>query len=104
MAHLLDEATKEQLIEDFKRVVVDAEALLKATASHGGDEIDAVRARAEASLKVVKGRLSEAQTALLASTREAAKATAVYVHENPWAALGLAAGVGLLVGLLNGRR
>lgn len=104
MAHILDEATKEQLIADFKVVVADAEALLKATANHGGEELNAVRARAEASLRDVKVRLADAQAALVVSTKEAAKATEVYIHENPWVAVGVAAGVGLLVGLLNGRR
>jgi ElaB/YqjD/DUF883 family membrane-anchored ribosome-binding protein len=104
MEKLFDEFTKEQLIADFKTVVADAEALLKATANQGGDELAEVRAKAEESLRVVKARMSESQAALLVKTKEAAKATDVYVHENPWKSVGIAVGVGLVVGLLSGRR
>ncbi|HSJ47576.1 MAG TPA: DUF883 family protein [Gammaproteobacteria bacterium] len=99
-----DEVTKGQLIDDFKRVVTDAEALLKATASYSGEELDELRSRAEESLKVVKASLAEERDALLVRTKDAAKAADHYIHENPWQALGVAAGVGLVVGLLTGRR
>lgn len=99
-----DEVSKEQLIADFKVVVADAEALLQATANQGGEKLAEVRAKAEESLRVVKARMLEAQEALLAKTRAAAKATDVYVHENPWNAVGVAAGLGLLLGFLIGRR
>ena len=104
MEKLSDEVTKEQLIADFSVVVADAEALLKATANQGGEKVAELRAKAEESLKVVKVRMAEAQAALLARTKEAAKATDAYVHENPWKAIGIAAGVGLVIGLLIGRR
>ena len=104
MEKLFDEFTKEQLIADFKTVVADAEALLKATANQGGDELAEVRAKAEESLRVVKARMTESQAALLVKTKEAAKATDAYVHENPWKAVGVAAGIGLVIGLLSGRR
>jgi len=104
MAKVSDDVTKEQLVADFKRVVADAEALLKATAKHGGEELADVRARAEDSLKVGKARLAEERAALLGRTKDAARATDAYIHENPWQAIGVAAGVGLVVGLLTGRR
>lgn len=98
------EKLSNDLITDFKVVVTDAEALLKATANQGGDKLAEVRAKAEESLRIAKARMADAQAALLAKTREAAKATDVYVHENPWKAVGVAAGVGLVIGLLIGRR
>jgi ElaB/YqjD/DUF883 family membrane-anchored ribosome-binding protein len=87
--------TKEQLMADFKVVVEDAEELLKATAGQGGDKLAEGRA---------KVRIAEAQAALLAKTREAAKATDVYVHDNPWEAVGVAAAAGFIVGWMVGRR
>jgi len=104
MEKLTNEVTKEQLIADFSVVVADAEALLRATANQGGEKLAEVRAKAEESLKVVKARMAEAQEALLVKTRAAAKATDVYVHENPWNAVGVAAAVGVLIGFLIGRR
>ncbi len=94
----------DEVIADFKEVVADTEALLKATANQTGDKLAELRAKAEKSLSVVKARMVEAEVALLAKTRAAAKATDVYVHENPWKSIGAAASIGLVVGLLIARR
>lgn len=98
------EVTKEKLISDFKVVVADAEALLKASAGQGGEALASVRARVEDSLAVAKSKMLEAEEELLVKTKAAAKATDEYVHDHPWNAVGVAAGVGLLVGLLISRR
>lgn len=92
------------MIDDIKLVVADAEALLKETAHQGGERMTEVRAKAEESIRAMKVRLAGAQTALLVQTKAAAKATDVYVHENPWQAAGVAAAVGVLIGLLIARR
>ena len=52
-----------------------------------------VRAKVEESLGVAKVRMAEAQAILLVKTKAAAKATDVYAHENPWKAIGTAAGI-----------
>ena len=104
MNQFSDDVTKEQLFADLNVVVADTEALLKATAGQGGEALAAVRTKAEASLGIAKAKLSEAQTALMGRTRAAAKATDEYVHMHPWQAIGAGAAVGLLVGLLIGRR
>jgi ElaB/YqjD/DUF883 family membrane-anchored ribosome-binding protein len=96
--------TKEQLISDFKVVIADAEALIKATANQGGEAVVNLRAKAEESLAAAKVKLGEAQDALVEKGKIAAQATDDYVHEKPWHAVGIAAGVGLVVGLLIGRR
>jgi ElaB/YqjD/DUF883 family membrane-anchored ribosome-binding protein len=96
--------TKEQLISDFKVVIADAEALIKATANQGGEAVVNLRAKAEESLAVAKVKLNEAQDALVEKGKIAAQATDNYVHEKPWHAVGIAAGIGLVVGLLIGRR
>ena len=93
-----------QLINDFKVVVADAEALLKATAGQGGEAVAAARAKAEASLDEAKAKMADAQAALLVRTKVAARATDEYVHTHPWQSIAAAAGVGLVIGLLIGRR
>jgi ElaB/YqjD/DUF883 family membrane-anchored ribosome-binding protein len=95
---------KDQLITDFKVAVADAEALLKATVNTGGEKVAEIRAKAEESLGIAKARMADAQTAMLAKTKEAAKATDAYVHENPWRSVGVAASIGVVIGLLIGRR
>jgi ElaB/YqjD/DUF883 family membrane-anchored ribosome-binding protein len=99
-----NEMSKEQLVNDFKVVVADAEALLKATASQGGEKLVELRAKTEKSLKAAKVGIAEAQSVVLAKTKEAAHATDVYVHDHPWKSVGTAAAVGVVIGLLIGRR
>jgi ElaB/YqjD/DUF883 family membrane-anchored ribosome-binding protein len=43
---------------------------------------------------------SEIQDAVMNKTREAAANTDQYVHENPWKVIGIAAGLGFVLGLL----
>jgi ElaB/YqjD/DUF883 family membrane-anchored ribosome-binding protein len=94
----------EKLFSDLQTVVDDAEALLQATAGQAGERVDGIRERAKASLKQAKARLLEAEGEALEQARQAAASADEYVHKNPWQAVGVAAGVGLLLGLLIGRR
>jgi|SoiMethySBSTD1v2_1073268.scaffolds.fasta_scaffold555678_2 ElaB/YqjD/DUF883 family membrane-anchored ribosome-binding protein len=98
------EVTTDQLVDDLKTVMRDAEALIKATSAQTGEKIQEVRARAEQSLKQAQERLSEIEDEALRRARELAGATEDYVRENPWQSLGIAAGVGLLLGVLISRR
>lgn len=93
-----------KLVEDLKVVMHDAEALLRATSSQTGEKIQEVRARAEESLRQAKVRLEQVEEEALKRAREVAQATEEYVRENPWQSVGIAAGIGLLVGLLLSRR
>ena len=97
-------ATKEKLAADLRLVIADAEELLQITSSQTGDKVAELRARVGMNLRVARAKLSEADAALRDKAREAARATDDYVHENPWRSIGIAAGAGLLVGLLIGRR
>jgi ElaB/YqjD/DUF883 family membrane-anchored ribosome-binding protein len=98
------DVTKDQLINDFRVVIADAEALLKATAGQGGEALAAVRTRVGDSLAAAKTKMTAAEEELVAKAKVAATATDEYVHMHPWQAVGVAAGVGLLMGLLIGRR
>lgn len=89
-----------QAIADFKAVVADAEALIRATANQSDEKLVEIRNKAEESLKIAKARMAHMQTNLAFKTEKAAKATAVYVHENPWQCMGIAASVGLVIGFL----
>lgn len=95
---------KEKLMNDLKLVLADAEALLAATADDAGEEVNRLRGRVAATLSQAKTGLIEAQAAVVDKAKVAAKATDEYVHDNPWKSIGIAAGAGLLVGLLIGRR
>ena len=77
--------------------------MLKATAGQAGEKVSAARERIQESLGTARARLGKAQEAMLEKTKKAAHATDEYVHENPWRAVGIAAGVGLIVGMLISR-
>jgi len=98
------DASKEKLVADLKVVVADAEELLRATASQAGEKVSAARERIQASLAAAKVKLTDAERAALERAKEAAKVTDEYVHDHPWHAVGIAAGIGLVLGLLIGRR
>jgi ElaB/YqjD/DUF883 family membrane-anchored ribosome-binding protein len=103
-AQSASDVSKAKLVADLKVVVADAEELLRATASQAGEKVSAARERIQASLAAAKVKLSEAERALLEKTKEAAKATDDFVHDHPWKAVGIAAGAGLLLGILISRR
>src|ERR1700741_4530172 len=96
--------TKDKLAQDFKVVVADAEELLRATASQAGEKVSAVREKVQDSLHRAKIKLAEAEDVLVEKGKQAARVTDEYVHAHPWRAVGVAAGIGLIIGLLIGRR
>lgn len=97
-------ANKERLVSDMKVVVSDAEEILRATASVAGDKMGDLRERITERLRDAKERLADAEAAVVNKTKAAARATDDYVNENPWQAVGIAAGIGLLIGIIIGRR
>lgn len=95
---------REKLVADLQRVIADAEEMLKLSAGQAGDEAVKLRERVQARLLQTKERLADLQHAALEKAKAAGHAADDYVHENPWVSIGVAAGVGLVVGLLIGRR
>lgn len=103
----VDEAVdvnREKLVADFKVVVADAEALLRATANDAGEKVVAAREKIQASLVEAKAQLARAEAAIIDKTKQAARATDEFVHDNPWKAVGISACVGLVIGVLIARR
>ena len=99
-----NDVSKQKLVADLKVVVADAEELLRATATQAGEKVSAARERIQASLATAKVKLTDAERALVDKTKDAAKAADVYVRENPWQAVGIAAAAGLVLGVLISRR
>jgi ElaB/YqjD/DUF883 family membrane-anchored ribosome-binding protein len=95
---------REKLAADLKTVIADAEELLAVTSGQTGEKVAALRERMAANLRTARYKLEDLEAAVRERARDAARATDDYVHEKPWQAIGMAAGVGLLVGLLIGRR
>jgi len=90
---------KGKLVADLKVVLADAEEMLRAAAATTGDKAVQLRERAAASLRVASEKMVDLQLSAVEKSKAAARVTDDYVHESPWAAIGIAAALGFLVGL-----
>lgn len=97
-------ANKQKLVSDLKVVISDTEELLRATAGSAGDKVGELRERIGLRLRDAKERLIDLEVAVVDKTKAAARATDDFVHEEPWKAVGVAAALGLALGVLIGRR
>jgi ElaB/YqjD/DUF883 family membrane-anchored ribosome-binding protein len=95
---------REKLVDEFGSVLADAEELLRKASTETGEKARDLRAQVEAKLLAAKLRLQELEGEAMDRAREAARYTDSYVHENPWRAIGAAALLGFVAGLLMNRR
>jgi ElaB/YqjD/DUF883 family membrane-anchored ribosome-binding protein len=96
------EVTKEKLLQDLNLVVKETEQLLRDTATVGGEKVAAWRVGVEENLKSAKARIGQIEKTAIDKAKATAQATDQYVHDKPWQAIGITAGVGVLVGLAVG--
>ena len=95
---------REKLMTDLRTVISDAEEVLKVTADQATAGAAELRVRMQERLTQAKHRLHDLQENAVARAKAAGHAADDYVHEHPWKSIGAAAGVGLIIGLLIGRR
>jgi ElaB/YqjD/DUF883 family membrane-anchored ribosome-binding protein len=95
---------KEKLLHDLNQVIRDAEDLLKHSEQAAGDGFKSAKSKFESTLRNAKSEVERIEDMVVTRSKDAARATDVYVKENPWQSAGIAAGVGLLVGLLISRK
>ena len=98
------ERSREALVKDFADVLNEADTLLKQAAKESGDKASDLREQVETKLRTARIKLQEMQDDAVDRAKAAARATDEYVHDNPWQAIGVAAAIGILVGLLMNRR
>lgn len=92
--------TKEKLAEDLRLVISDAEELLRATAGQAGEKFAATRQKVQDSIERARAELSGVEEVLLDQGKQAARVADEYVRANPWQSVGIAAGIGVIIGLL----
>jgi ElaB/YqjD/DUF883 family membrane-anchored ribosome-binding protein len=100
----MKDATKERFAHDLKALVSGAEELLKLTASNAGAEYASVKQKLERNLVSARDQIDHLEHAALLKAKHAARATDNYVHDNPWQSIGVGAALGLVIGVLIGRR
>ena len=102
--HEESQINSENLIDDFKALMADAEELIKATASHDDGPLGTIHSKALETLNSAKESLSSVEGTMTEKAKVVAERTDEFVHRNPWEAVGVAAGIGLLLGLFIRRR
>ena len=95
-------ATIEEMLDELRSLVSEAEDLLGTAEDESDGPFDAMKDRIEASLGKVKDTFHDAE-GLGDKARVAGQAADAYVKENPWTAVAVAVGVGYLIGRI-GRR
>jgi ElaB/YqjD/DUF883 family membrane-anchored ribosome-binding protein len=98
------ERSRDALVKDFTEVLTEADTLLKQATKESGEKANDLRAQVETKLRAAKLKLQDMQDDAMDRAKATARATDEYVRDNPWQALGVAAALGVLVGLLIGRR
>ena len=104
MTEVVTATSKDKLVSDLRVVISDTEELLRATAGAAGEKVSDLRERLGIRLRDAKERLVDLEVAVVDKTKAAARATDDFVHEEPWKAVGVAAALGLALGVLIGRR
>ena len=97
-------AQKDKLMNDLRVGIADAGELLRMTADQAGETAANVRSRVQTRMNQAKDDLVHLQEAAIVKAKAAGHATDEFVHDNPWKSIGIAAGVGLVIGLLISRR
>jgi len=100
----MEEVTKEKLYQDSKVVIQDIDVLMKEAFGDVKEKAAAARVKIDEILKQAKNRYDNVEAVVAERSKAAAKVTDQYVRENPYKAIGIGFGVGLLVGMILTRR
>jgi ElaB/YqjD/DUF883 family membrane-anchored ribosome-binding protein len=94
------EDSTEKLLQDLRAIVHDGEELLKAGASELSERGTAARERLSAALEMAKETRHKLEKQAMASV----KATDRVIREHPYESIGIAFGVGMLLGVIINRK
>ena len=95
-----NEGSTDKLVTDLKRVVRDSEELLKDSAGAVGEKAHEMRERLAKTLEAAKATCRRLEEKAI----EGAKATDKVIREHPYHSIGVAFGIGLLIGVLVTRK
>jgi ElaB/YqjD/DUF883 family membrane-anchored ribosome-binding protein len=95
---------RDRLTHSLEQMVDEADQLLKSAQHAGSDQFHEARAKFETQLRHARSELADVQHSAAANARRAARAADHAVHEHPYTAMGVTAGIGVLIGMLITRR
>lgn len=93
-----------QVGRDVQNVVSEAQDLLKTVKEEGASRLDDVKSKVASQYDAARDKFGEIQTTVQDGAKAAMTTTDQYVRGNPWAAVGIAAAVGAVIGFLASRR
>ena len=97
-------AARQRMMADLKTLAHDAENLLKATASDVSEKTKEARERLGAALHRAKSTVQDVQDQTIDAAKAAAKKADTVIRAHPYESIGLAFGLGLLIGVLVTRK
>jgi ElaB/YqjD/DUF883 family membrane-anchored ribosome-binding protein len=90
--------------KELREVVASTEALLAALDNEGGEAVQELRGRLKTTIADVKRELGSSfmvnARETITKARDTASSVDEFVHDSPWAAVAVSAGIGLLVGMI----
>lgn len=89
---------------DVKTLVKNAQSLLQAAAALTGDQAKDAHDRGMHLLDTALTRVHDMQSSVVDTGQEMATSADQYVKQNPWRTIVTAIGIGLLAGVVLGRR
>lgn len=90
--------------QEFQNLLIDIETLVKSLTSLTGSELESAKAQLSQRIATAKNTAIDVRNNLAQKANDTIAITNNYVHEQPWKAVGIGVGAGLLVGLLLARR
>ena len=96
--------TQAKLHDDVQTVLTDARELMRQAGGEAGQSYKDARKRLEGSVEAAALQLTAFKESALETVREAGDSADTYVRQHPWEAIGIGAGLGLLLGILIARR
>ena len=82
---------------DMKTLMRDAQELFREAASATGEKADDLRQKGMTLVDTAMSKAQVLQTAAIETGKEMAETADDFVQENPWKAVAISAGVGLLI-------
>lgn len=95
---------KGKIVDEFKSMAHEAEDFIHDTARAAGEGMAVARGKLQDTYESTKDDLVKAERLVAEKSKQAATATTDYMQSNPWRSVGIAGGVGLLIGYLLTRR
>ena len=95
---------RERVLRELRTLARDAEDLLQTTGGETGGKVTAARSRLTATLERAKATCNELQGRTVAATKAAARKADAVIREHPYHSIGVAFGLGVLIGVLAVRK